>query len=144
MARFFNYLLLSVCLVAALVSCQNGDDVGELYGQWKLESKTGGETIDLESSYAYWLCFQGDVVSLRKTNERNHTYQEVFGNNTFSDDQLSIQFVAINKAVNDTLLVEKTLELGNFTSVNLHIDRLDGKRMDLSRQDGISWHFIKW
>lgn len=144
MARFFNYLLLIVCLTGTLVSCQNGDDVGGLYGQWKLESKTGGETIDLESSYAYWLCFQGDVVSLRKTNERNHTYQEVFGNNTFSDDQLSIQFVAINKAVNDTLLVEKTLELGNFTAVNLHVDRLDGKRLDLSRQNGISWHFIKW
>lgn len=143
MARFCKQVLVLLLCIMCYSACQNGEDIGELYGQWQLEKITEDHSEVTLPDYAYWLCFQGPTVSARKTNESNHTFQEVFGNVQHSDDQLSMQFVAINKARNDTLLIENTLRFGKFEDVQLQVERLDNKQLILSKET-VCWYFVRW
>ena len=129
MVRFFKYIAVSCWLLAAgtLSSCQEGNEAGDLLGQWRM---SGSDTR--------YLNFSGSIASFRGINEG-----EVFGNFQHVGDSLFIQCSSIYGSPADTTFIENAFGLKPFKNIRVRIDALDSDRLILSKESQ-SWNFYKY
>ena len=129
MARFCKIIAVGCWLlvVSIIVSCQEGSEAGNLFGQWRLES-----------SDSMYVSFSGSIVSLRNTQAA-----EVFGNFQRSGDSLFIQCRAIYGDKADTINIENYFGFKPFNNIRLKIDQLDSDHLVLSQEAQI-WSFYKY
>jgi hypothetical protein len=126
MARFFKYIFLLTSSIF-LLSCQEGGDAGDLWGQWRL---TGSDT--------QYISFSGSIVWIKNLGEN-----ELYGNFQHTGDSLFIQCYSINGIPQDTALVENTFGFRPFNNIRLKIEELSSDRLQLSR-DNHTWRFDKY
>ena len=126
MARFFKYIFLLTSSIF-LLSCQEGGDAGDLWGQWRL---TGSDT--------QYISFSGSIVWIKNLGEN-----ELYGNFQHTGDSLFIQCYSINGIPQDTSLVENTFGFRPFNNIRLKIEELSSDRLQLSR-DNHTWRFDKY
>ena len=126
MARFFKYIFLLTSSIF-LLSCQEGGDAGDLWGQWRL---TGSDT--------QYISFSGSIVWVKNLGEN-----ELYGNFQHTGDSLFIQCYSINGIPQDTSLVENTFGFRPFNNIRLKIEELSSDRLQLSR-DNRTWRFDKY
>jgi len=126
MARFFKYIFLLTSSIF-LLSCQEGGDAGNLWGQWRL---TGSDT--------QYISFSGSIVWVKNLGEN-----ELYGNFQHTGDSLFIQCYSINGIPQDTALVENTFGFRPFNNIRLKIEELSSDRLQLSR-DNHTWRFDKY
>ena len=126
MARFFKYIFLLTSSIF-LLSCQEGGDAGDLWGQWRL---TGSDT--------QYISFSGSIVWVKNLGEN-----ELYGNFQHTGDSLFIQCYSINGIPQDTALVENTFGFRPFNNIRLKIEELSSDRLQLSR-DNHTWRFDKY
>ena len=129
MVRFFKYIAVSCWLLAAgtLSSCQEGNEAGDLLGQWRM---SGSDTR--------YLYFSGSIASFRGINEG-----EVFGNFQHVGDSLFIQCYSIKEVLSDTLMVEESYGFKPFKNIRVKIESMDGDRLILSKEQQ-HWSFDKY
>ena len=129
MVRFFKYIAVSCWLLAAgtLSSCQEGNEAGDLLGQWRM---SGSDTR--------YLNFSGSIASFRGINEG-----EVFGNFQHVGDSLFIQCYSIKEVLSDTLMVEESYGFKPFKNIRVKIESMDGDRLILSKEQQY-WSFDKY
>ena len=129
MVRFFKYIAVSCWLLAAgtLSSCQEGNEAGDLLGQWRM---SGSDTR--------YLNFSGSIASFRGINEG-----EVFGNFQHVGDSLFIQCYSIKEVLSDTLMVEESFGFKPFKNIRVKIESMDGDRLILSKEQQ-HWSFDKY
>ena len=129
MVRFFKYIAVSCWLLAAgtLSSCQEGNEAGDLLGQWRM---SGSDTR--------YLYFSGSIASFRGINEG-----EVFGNFQHVGDSLFIQCYSIKEVLSDTLMVEESYGFKPFKNIRVKIESMDGDRLILSKEQQY-WSFDKY
>jgi hypothetical protein len=129
MVRFFKYIAVSCWLLAAgtLSSCQEGNEAGDLLGQWRM---SGSDTR--------YLYFSGSIASFRGINEG-----EVFGNFQHVGDSLFIQCYSIKEVLSDTLMVEESFGFKPFKNIRVKIESMDGDRLILSKEQQ-HWSFDKY
>ena len=130
MAKFYKYLisyllLLTSCLI--FISCQEGGDAGDLWGQWRL---AGSDTK--------YISFSGSIVWVKNLNEN-----ELYGNFQHVGDSLFIQCYSINGIPEDTTLVENCFGFRPFNNIRLKIETLSSDRL-LLRKDNLNWAFDKY
>ena len=126
MARFFKYIFLLTFSIL-LLSCQEGGDAGDLWGQWRL---TGSDT--------QYISFSGSIVWIKNLGEN-----ELYGNFQHTGDSLFIQCYSINGIPQDTALVENTFGFRPFNNIRLKIEELSSDRLQLSR-DNHTWRFDQY
>ena len=126
--RLFSYLLPLTSYL--FVSCQEGGDAGDLFGQWRLT----------ESKY---ISFSGSVVSFLSVNVNNSRPKEVFGKFQHQGDSVFIQCSSVKKEKSDTLMVEDEFGMKPFINIRVKIDAIDSDRLILSK-DGKQWSLKKW
>ena len=126
MARFFKYIFLLTSSIF-LLSCQEGGDASDLWGQWRL---TGSDT--------QYISFSGSIVWVKNLGEN-----ELYGNFQHTGDSLFIQCYSINGIPQDTSLVENTFGFRPFNNIRLKIEELSSDRLQLSR-DNHTWRFDKY
>lgn len=129
MVRFFKYIAVSCWLLAAgtLSSCQEGNEAGDLLGQWRM---SGSDTR--------YLYFSGSIASFRGINEG-----EVFGNFQHVGDSLFIQCYSIKEVLSDTVMVEESFGFKPFKNIRVKIESMDGDRLILSKEQQ-HWSFDKY
>lgn len=125
MARFSRYVV--ILLMLLFVSCQEGGEAGDLFGQWQQQGNSNR-----------YVSFSGSVVWLKSTTDGN-----IFGNFQHRGDSLFIQFYSAEGLTTDTTLVEDIFGFRPLNDIRLKIDRLDGDMLVLS-QKGRGWSFRKY
>lgn len=126
--------MMSVALLAAtcsLMSCQNGEDIGSLYGQWRLEQIVD-ETGEVHQPEGLYLSFQGQVCWAKQVNDKTHGYQDVFASCRQVGDSLLLQYTSRYGYASDTSLVCKTFCFPSFDDCRLRIVRLDDTHLELA------------
>ena len=134
--RFHRYSILLLSLFTihfSLLSCQEGREAGDLFGQWRLR---GSDTN--------YISFSGSVCLIKNINKG-----EVFGNFQHVGDSLFIQCVTTKKASEqaeakkDTIMVENDFGFKPFTNIRLKITTLNDDDLELS-QGSQTWRFYKY
>lgn len=125
MARFYKLFAISCWLVT--VSCQEGGDAGDLWGQWRLTDKE-----DL------YISFSGTITQFRKSNGTR-----VYAKFQHEGDSLFMQCSSIYQEKSDTTMVEDEFGMKPFTNIRVKIDAVDSDRMLLSK-DGQQWTLEKY
>ena len=126
MARFFKYIFLLTSSIF-LLSCQEGGDAGDLWGQWRL---TGSDT--------QYISFSGSIVWVKNLGDN-----ELYGNFQHTGDSLFIQCYSIKGLPEDTAMVEERFGFRPFNNIRLKIEELSSDRLQLSR-DNRTWRFDKY
>lgn len=129
MERFFKLSILALLLL--FTACQEGNDAGELLGQWKMAGS--------DSKY---IAFSGAITVLRSTHQ-NKLRNEVFGNYQHIGDSLFIQCVSRKSNPTDTTTVENDYGFKPFTNIRLKIRLLDDDKLILTKDDKV-WSFEKY
>lgn len=141
MARFFNltdvrstcFCVLALCLTMGWSACQENGDIGDLYGQWKLISRSeGSEHEPLAEGYGYYLSFQGKVVWAKVSYDEAHSYTDVFGNFQHEGNQLRMQFYQVVSGNSPEAIVSGRFGFEHPEDIRLEICTLDGDRLILS------------
>lgn len=127
MARYFKSLLLLGILL--LVSCQEGGEAGDFFGQWRL---TGSDKN--------YLSFAGSLALFRNTLT---TDNQVFGNFQHKGDSLFIQCYSAKEKAKDTTIVEDYFGFKPFNDIRLKVVTLDHNQLILSNSDK-TWVFEKY
>lgn len=139
MARYYSLLLALLCCLSA---CQNGEDMGELYGMWRLET-IHTQQKDVHPTDLY-LCFQSNVVEAKEVNDRSHGYVDLFGTVHQEADVLTMSFVEINPSVvTCQYLLGKRFCFPEQDPLVLTIRQLDGTTLTL-RDGDMEWQFVKY
>lgn len=125
MAKYFK--LFTIFSLFFLVSCQEGGEAGDLWGQWRMT----------ESDDKY-LSFSGSVLLFR-----NISKGEVFGNFQHVGDSLFMQCYSANGLPSDTTIVETAFGFKPFNNIRVKIEVLDGDVLVLSK-DNQTWDFYKY
>ena len=125
MAKYFK--LFTIFSLFFLVSCQEGGEAGDLWGQWRM---TGSDDK--------YLSFSGSVLLFR-----NISKGEVFGNFQHVGDSLFMQCYSATGLPSDTTIVETTFGFKPFDNIRVKIETLDGDILVLSK-DGRTWNFYKY
>lgn len=142
MARYFRLFLL--ILVSSLLSaCQNGEDMGRLYGLWRLES-IQTEQQELLHPTDLYLSFQSEVVEAKEVSEGSHGYVCLFGTARHDDDHLTMHFTELDTTiVTRRYLLEQRFHFPAQDPLILQISKLNGTTLTL--QEGQSeWRFVKY
>ena len=125
MARFFRpIILIALCL---LMSCQEGGDAGDLFGQWRMKG-----TDDK------YISFSGTLVLFRSLQEG-----QVYGLFEHVGDSLFIRAYSIYGSAPDTAIVEGTFGMKPFDDIRLRITTLSSDELILSK-DGATWSFYQY
>lgn len=130
MARFSKYLLPSLlfyCFIALLSSCQEGNEAGDLFGQWRME---GSDTK--------FISFSGSIVWAR-----DNVYGEAYGTFLHQGDSLFMQCHSIKGSAGDTIAVEQSLGFRPIDNIRVRVATLDDDRLVLTK-DGQTWSFYKY
>ena len=126
MAKFYKILPLYL-FTFLLLSCQEGGEAGDLFGQWRL---AGHDT--------QYISFSGSLTLLRSTDEA-----EVIGNFQHVGDSLFIQCYSIEALPLDTAVVEVTFGFKPIDNIRLRIEELNSDHLVLSK-DGRIWSFYPY
>ncbi len=145
MARSSKYLsaiitVLVFCIF--VVSCQNGVDIGNLYGQWLLEEAMDAHGVSFAKDGMY-LSFQDRVACVKQVNPTSHGYQDVYGAFYQQGDSLFFQFSSNSHSVDDTTMVCRTFRFQSFTNTRLHIVNENSRHLVLEDK-GTYWRFKKY
>lgn len=127
MARFSKSLVLFALLL--FVSCQEGGEAGDLFGQWR---QTGSDTN--------YLSFAGSVALFRYIPESEG---QVYGNFQHTGDSLFIQCFSAKAKQTDTIIVKNHFDFPSFNDIRVRIVTLDNDKMVLTKDDKI-WNFDKY
>lgn len=125
MARYFK--LFPFISLFFLISCQEGGEAGDLWGQWRM---TG-----FNDKY---LSFSGSVSLFRYVGKG-----DVYGNFQHIGDSLFIQCYSVEGIRSDTTIVEETFGFKSFNDIRVKIDVLNGEHLVLSK-DNRNWSFYKY
>ena len=125
MAKFYKLLAISCWLLA--VSCQEGGDAGDLFGQWRMDGS--------DSKY---ISFSGAVTWLQDLE-----VGEIYGNFQHEGDSLFIQCYSIKGEKSDTTVVEHSFGFKPINNIRLKITTLDSDHLMLNKE-GQSWSFHKY
>ena len=115
-----------------LLSCQEGRDAGDLFGQWQMT----------DSKY---VSFSNSIVVFRSVNS-NVRDGEVYGTFEHVGDSLFIHCYSITDVTvtpEDIDLIENVFGLKPFGNIRFRIDALDDDQLLLSK-DNQHWKLIKW
>ena len=129
MAKFYKHLISYLLILTSylFISCQEGRDAGDLFGQWRL---SGSDTK--------YISFSGSIVWIKNLNEN-----ELYGNFQHVGDSLFIQCYSIKGIPEDTTLVENSFGFRPFNNIRLKIETLSSDRL-LLRKDNQTWSFDKY
>ena len=130
MARFFKHLLVLasyLLLLTSSISCQEGGEAGDFFGQWRMKGTEGK-----------YISFSGSTTWLKSMGEG-----DVFGNFQHVGDSLFIQCYSINATPGDTAIVEQAFGWKPINDIRLKIDVLDGDNLVVSK-GGQTWSFYKY
>lgn len=130
MARFFKHLLALasyLLLLTSSISCQEGGEAGDFFGQWRMKGTEGK-----------YISFSGSTTWLKSMGEG-----DVFGNFQHVGDSLIIQCYSINATPGDTAIVEQAFGWKPINDIRLKIDVLDGDNLVVSK-GGQTWSFYKY
>ncbi len=130
MARFFKHLLALasyLLLLTSSISCQEGGEAGDFFGQWRMKGTEGK-----------YISFSGSTTWLKSMGEG-----DVFGNFQHVGDSLFIQCYSINATPGDTAIVEQAFGWKPINDIRLKIDVLDGDNLVVSK-GGQTWSFYKY
>ena len=125
MARF--YKLISLFSIILLISCEEGREAGNLYGQWRM---SGSDTK--------YISFSGSITSIKDLVEG-----EVFGNFQHVGDSLFIQCYSKDKLLSDTIMIESSYGFKPFNNIRLKIESIDNENLVISKEGKI-WSFFKY
>jgi hypothetical protein len=125
MARF--YKLISLFAIILLISCEEGRDAGNLYGQWRM---SGSDTK--------YISFSGSITSIKDLVEG-----EVFGNFQHVGDSLFIQCYSKDNLLSDTIMIESSYGFKPFNNIRLKIESIDNDNLVISK-GGKIWSFFKY
>lgn len=125
MARF--YKLISLFAIILLISCEEGRDAGNLYGQWRM---SGSDTK--------YISFSGSITSIKDLVEG-----EVFGNFQHVGDSLFIQCYSKDNLLSDTIMIESSYGFKPFNNIRLKIESIDNDNLVISKEGKI-WSFFKY
>lgn len=125
MARF--YKLISLFAIILLISCEEGRDAGNLYGQWRM---SGSDTK--------YISFSGSITSIKDLVEG-----EVFGNFQHVGDSLFIQCYSKDNLLSDTIMIESSYGFKPFNNIRLKIESIDNENLVISKEGKI-WSFFKY
>jgi hypothetical protein len=125
MARF--YKLISLFAIILLISCEEGREAGNLYGQWRM---SGSDTK--------YISFSGSITSIKDLVEG-----EVFGNFQHVGDSLFIQCYSKDKLLSDTIMIESSYGFKPFNNIRLKIESIDNENLVISKEGKI-WSFFKY
>lgn len=145
MARFSNRLAIIIAILlfgTFSYSCQNGDDIGSLYGQWRLEEATDASGVSFAKEGMY-LSFQDKVACVKQVNTVTHGYQDVYAAFQQKGDSLLFHFSSISHSVDDTTMVCRTFRFQSFTNTRLHVENEDDNQLVLEDK-GTCWRFKKY
>ena len=130
MARFFKHLLALasyLLLLTSSISCQEGGEAGDFFGQWRMKGTEGK-----------YISFSGSTTWLKSMGEG-----DMFGNFQHVGDRLFIQCYSINATTGDTAIVEQAFGWKPINDIRLKIDVLDGDNLVVSK-GGQTWSFYKY
>lgn len=130
MARFFKHLLALasyLLLLTSSISCQEGGEAGDFFGQWRMKGTEGK-----------YISFSGSTTWLKSMGEG-----DVFGNFQHVGDSLFIQCYSINATPGDTAIVEQAFGWKPINEIRLKINVLDGDNLVVSK-GGQTWSFYKY
>ena len=129
MAKFYKHLISYLLLLTSylFISCQEGGDAGDLFGQWRL---AGSDTK--------YISFSGSIAWIKNLNEN-----ELYGNFQHVGDSLFIQCYSIKGIPEDTALVENSFGFRPFNNIRLKIETLSSDRL-LLRKGNQTWSFDKY
>lgn len=130
MARFFKRLLALasyLLLLTSSISCQEGGEAGDFFGQWRMKGTEGK-----------YISFSGSTTWLKSMGEG-----DVFGNFQHVGDSLFIQCYSINATPGDTAIVEQAFGWKPINDIRLKINVLDGDNLVVSK-GGQTWSFYKY
>ena len=113
--------------VFVLISCQEGGDAGDLWGQWRM---TGSDDK--------YFSFSGSVALFRYVGKG-----DIYGNFQHIGDSLFIQCYSVKGEQSDTAIVEETFGFKPFSDIRVRIDGLDDNHLVLSK-DNLTWSFYKY
>lgn len=125
MARF--YKLISLFSIILLISCEEGREAGNLYGQWRM---SGSDTK--------YISFSGSITSIKDLVEG-----EVFGNFQHVGDSLFIQCYSKDNLLSDTIMIESSYGFKPFNNIRLRIESIDNDNLVISK-GGKIWSFYKY
>ena len=130
MARFFKRLLALasyLLLLTSSISCQEGGEAGDFFGQWRMKGTEGK-----------YISFSGSTTWLKSMGEG-----DVFGNFQHVGDSLFIQCYSINATPGDTAIVEQAFGWKPINDIRLKSNVLDGDNLVVSK-GGHTWSFYKY
>lgn len=125
MAKY--YKIFFILFLFSFISCQEGGEAGDLWGQWRMTNS--------EDKY---INFSGSVVLFRNIAKGN-----VYGNFQHIGDSLFIQCYSVEGIRSDTTIVEETFGFKSFNDIRVKIDVLNGEHLVLSK-DNRNWSFYKY
>ena len=127
MARFFK--LIAFLFLTSLISCQEGREAGDLWGQWRMTG-SDSEYISFSSS-----------ISLFRSIANGNKY--VYGNFQHVGDSIFIQCYSIDALRSDTTTVEEIFGFKPFNNIRVKIETLNDDDLVLSK-DSLIWSFYKY
>ena len=127
MAKYFKHLILLTSAIFLLLSCQEGGEAGDLFGQWRLDGS--------DSKY---ISFSGNVTWLQDLE-----VGEIYGTFQHQGDSLFIQCYSKKGEERDTIVVEQSFGFTPVNNIRLRIVTLDSDNLTLSKE-GLSWKFYKY
>lgn len=125
MAKY--YKIFFILFLFSFISCQEGGEAGDLWGQWRMTN-----------SDDKYINFSGSVVLFRNIAKGN-----VYGNFQHIGDSLFIQCYSVEGIRSDTTIVEETFGFKSFNDIRVKIDVLNGEHLVLSK-DNRNWSFYKY
>ena len=142
MARFYKVLLsgapqmlwrakLGLLFTFLCLSCQEGWEAGDLWGQWRLR---GSDT--------HYISFSGKVTQFRDVDKGTEKGM-VFGQFEHVGDSLFIRCSSIKGLPSDTAVIEESFGMKPFTNIRLKIVNLDGDNLILT-QGTQTWSFYRY
>ena len=127
MARYFKYIILLTSSIFLLISCQEGGDAGDLWGQWRMDGS--------DSKY---ISFSGSITMVKDVG-----VTEVYGNFQHQGDSLMMQYYSKKGELTDTMVVEQSFGFKPINNVRVKIATLDSDHLVLTK-DGQTWSFYKY
>lgn len=100
------YIIITTITLCITTSClQNDGYIGELFGQWRLES------IEYESNTfacdTVFFAFQSDIIQVRKVNYLTYEYITFTGLYSRQDDLMQVDFYKHKGNANDAITEEE-------------------------------------
>lgn len=129
-------VMVSVMLFVGLTGCKlEGEDIGDLYGRWKLQSFSTGSGILCQSDTLY-LSFQASVYQYQPN------WQYDWGTYRHANDSLTLNPLAYQSSFGFRNLMHDDSYNGCFP-VSFRVQKLSDKEMILQRSDSV-WKFRKY